>query len=425
MQTTVSKLIISCRRFWQKKDGGVLVYAAIAMPIFLGVVGLSVDTSIWYQSKRAAQAAADAAALAMAHEGVRTGDPDTMLLSATESAADNGFETSNGDTISFNSPPSSGDYAGSASEVEVVVERNVSGFLSRILGPDIVTVAARAVATTGSAGVGDGCIWTMDPSGAGALTVTGNAQINIGCGIHVNSSDSVALSQGGASCVNASSITVVGGASGNCLNPEPAEGVAAQGDPLATMHGSVSASIAGCDPADYTAKNNKTLRLAPGCYSGNITAKPGGTLIFQSGDFVLDDATLDFKGDVSSEVGGVSFYVTENSDEPITVNSQADIHLVAQDSGPMAGMLFYQGPDSLGGIEHTINGGADLYLEGIVYFSKDDFKINGGSSANQSPTYLIANRVKFAGGTEFGNYEGSAGESSPYLGASTGVTLVE
>lgn len=431
MNSPVSKLVISCRRLWQEKDGGVLAYTAIILPILLGSAGLSVDISIWYQAKRSAQSAADAAALAMAHESVRTDDLDTMELSAMELAAENGFEAARGDMIALNSPPSSGAYAGSSSAVEVIVRRTVPGFLSRVLVPGDVTVSARAVATTGTSGPGDGCLWTMDPDGSGALTVTGNADVNIGCGIFVNSSDDTALRQSGASCVNASSISVVGGASGSCLNPDPAEGAAAQSDPMASMHASVGPGLAGipdtsgCDDGNHTAKNNKTVTLTPGCYSGNIAAKPGGTLIFSPGIYTLDNATLDFKGDV--EGNGVSFYVTENSNQPITINSQANVYLVAPDEsyGPMAGVLFYQDPDSAGGIEHTINGGADLYLEGIVYFAKDNFTINGGSSANQSPTYLMANRIKFAGGTEFGNYEGSTGQSNPYLGSSGQVSLVE
>ena len=409
MSSPVSKTIVWCRRFWREKEGGVLAYTAIILPILLGSAGLSVDIGMWYQARRSAQSAADAAALAMAYESVRTGNLDTMELTAMEMAAENGYEAAKGDMIAFNSPPSSGVYAGSSSAVEVIVQRTVPGFLSRILVPGDVTVSARAVATTGTTGPGDGCLWTMDPDGSGALTVTGNADVNIGCGIYVNSSDDTALSQGGASCVNASSISVVGGASGSCLNPEPVEGVSPQSDPMASMHASVGPGVAGipdtsgCDDDDHEAKNKDTLTLTPGCYSGTIAAKPGGTLIFSPGLYTLDNATLDFKGDV--EGNGVSFYVTENSTQPITVNSQASVNLVAPDEsyGPMAGVLFYQDPDSAGGIEHTINGGADLYLEGIVYFGKDNFKINGGSSANQSPTYLIANRIKFAGGTEFGN----------------------
>lgn len=432
MNSPVSKLIVSCCRLWQEKDGGVLAYTAIILPILLSSAGLSVDISIWYQARRSAQSAADAAALAMAHESVRTGNLDTMELSAMEMAAENGLEAAKGDTIAFNSPPTSGSYAGSSSAVEVIVQRTVPGFLSRILVPGDVTVSARAVATTGTTGPGDGCLWTMDPDGSGALTVTGNADVNIGCGIYVNSSDDAALSQSGASCVTASSISVVGGASGNCLNPDPVEGVSAQSDPMASMHASVGPGMAGipdtsgCDDEDHTAKNNKTVTLTPGCYSGNISAKPGGTLIFSPGIYTLDNATLDFKGDVEGD--GVSFYVTETSAQAITVNSQANIDLVAPDEsyGPMAGVLFYQDSDNPGGVTHTINGGADLYLEGIVYFAKDDFTINGGSSADQSPTYLIANRIKFAGGTEFGNYEGSAGQSNPYLGSAGGhVTLIE
>jgi Putative Flp pilus-assembly TadE/G-like len=432
MYTAVSKLIVSCRRFWQERDGGVLVYFAIALPVLLGVSGLAVDISSWYGTRRSAQAAADAAAVAMAYESVRTGDPGTMLLAATDAAEDNGYEASKGDEITLNSPPTSGAFAGSSTEFEAIVQRNVPGFLSRILIPGDVTVAARAVATTGlPPGPGDGCLWTLAPTGSGALTVTGNADINIGCGIFVNSNDDTALDQGGASCVNASSVSVVGGASGSCLNPDAVEGFRARRDPMASMRASVSPGLAdipstsGCDSSDHIAKNKKTVVLDPGCFSGNISASPGGTLVFNPGIYTLDNASLDFKGNV--EGNGVSFYVTENSNQPISINSQANVNLVAggEAYGPMAGVLFYQDPNSVGGIEHMINGGADLYMEGIVYFPKDDFTFNGGSSANQSPTYLIANRVKFAGGTEFGNYEGSAGQSNPYLGSGARVTLVE
>lgn len=59
------------QRFGEDNHGGVLVYTALALPILLGISGLSVDVGTWCASKRVAQAAADSGALAAALEVMR------------------------------------------------------------------------------------------------------------------------------------------------------------------------------------------------------------------------------------------------------------------------------------------------------------------------------------------------------------------
>ncbi len=59
------------KRFGKDAHGGVLVYTALALPILLGVAGLSVDVGFWYAAKRVTQASADAGALAAALEVMR------------------------------------------------------------------------------------------------------------------------------------------------------------------------------------------------------------------------------------------------------------------------------------------------------------------------------------------------------------------
>ena len=59
------------QRFGKDTHGGVLVYTAFMLPVLLGISGLSVDAGTWYASKRVAQAAADAGALAAALEVMR------------------------------------------------------------------------------------------------------------------------------------------------------------------------------------------------------------------------------------------------------------------------------------------------------------------------------------------------------------------
>jgi hypothetical protein len=87
-------------------------------------------------------------------------------------------------------------------------------FFMRILRINSVTVSARAVAGTPTAGLA--CIWLMAPSGTG-LSLQGSYDIEApNCGIYVNSPSSNAIKvTGGGGTVNAAFIDVVGTASGN------------------------------------------------------------------------------------------------------------------------------------------------------------------------------------------------------------------
>jgi hypothetical protein len=149
---TKSKLFAACARLWKDKAGGVMAYTALALPVLMGVSGLSVDIGSWYMNKRIAQASADAGAIAAGLEVMR----DTMAGGsgvsygvlyqvATTSAGENGYDASGGDTIQINNPPTSGAFAGSSEHVEVIVRRPAQVFLAGVLFDETVTVAGRAV----------------------------------------------------------------------------------------------------------------------------------------------------------------------------------------------------------------------------------------------------------------------------------------
>ena len=73
MRLAKPKPIEAFARLWKDKRGGVMIYTAIALPVLLGVSGMSVDIGSWYADRRAAQVVADAGALAGAVEILRTG----------------------------------------------------------------------------------------------------------------------------------------------------------------------------------------------------------------------------------------------------------------------------------------------------------------------------------------------------------------
>src|SRR5437016_3377525 len=114
------------------KRGVVLLTAVGMMFVLLAFVGLAFDVGYLQWSRRRAQTAADAAALAAAWAVVE-GDPVTT--SGQNSSADNGYKDStNGVTVTINKPPSSGSYTSDATAVEAVISQDAPSFFMRVLG---------------------------------------------------------------------------------------------------------------------------------------------------------------------------------------------------------------------------------------------------------------------------------------------------
>jgi Flp pilus assembly protein TadG len=125
------------RNFLKDRRGGVLIYVAIALPVFLGISGLAVDVSVWHAHKRHIQTIADAGAVAGASELVRmieaSNRNDLADTAAREDATASGAKVS--DQITVNIPPTAGDYAGATNAVEVIVTRDAPSLLSRLVEP--------------------------------------------------------------------------------------------------------------------------------------------------------------------------------------------------------------------------------------------------------------------------------------------------
>ena len=213
---------------------------------------------------------------------------------------------------------------------------------------------------------------------------------------------------------------MVGGYSGNCIDPPPDTGMSLVNDPFGSL---APPTYGGCDStANIKANNGETVDMVPGVYCGKITVSSGGTMNFDEGLYVLDGASLTIHGTVTGD--GVTFYLTPSSGQSdnITVNAGAVVTLTAPDSGGMAGVLFYQDRAAPAGVNHNFTGQASMTLEGILYFPNQDLLFAGGSAIEPSATFIVANTVDFSGNTEINNVEGSVVESNPQL---TEVTLLE
>lgn len=412
-------------RFWREKSGGVMIYVALTLPILLGAAGLAVDVGFWYENKRVAQSAADAGAIAGALEVMRLNqDPDQppiteadILNVALASGEENGFDAGQGDSIQVHYPPASGAYSGAGDAVEVIVRQPAATYLAGFLFHGNPSVAARAVAVVD---VNDTCIWGLNPTAMNTVKVSGGAQVNLPCGIMSNSNDPTdSIGVDGSGCVYATKIKAAGGTSGGCMHPNALENVNQIKDPLRNTE---PPSYGGCDvTSNVRVQSGDAVVLDAEANGGQLVIcskidVTGGSLDFTPGEYILDGAAVNFSGGVINGTD-VSFYITENAGQGDSISITADsaVDLSAPWDGPNPGVLFYQdrnGPDN---ISHSIAGGANMNLEGILYFPKATLKFAGGTTIDPVTTLIIADTVEFTGHTDVGDFDGSSISANPNL----------
>jgi Flp pilus assembly protein TadG len=384
------RLFATCRQLATDKRGNTAILFALAMPIFVGMVGLGVETGIWYYKQRTLQTAADVAAIAGAVEKRSGNGYTTIRNAATAEAAEHDWTSAQG-TITVNNPPTSGNYVGNTNAVEVLLTMPATRYFSSIFSTSTVTEHARAVAQT-SVG-GEACILGLDPTAGGAVTFTGNNLTFLnGCNVMSNSLSPSALIVNGSADVTAPCAMAAGGVQfddGLTLTQctEPQTGVPPATDPFKTV-----AEPAVSGPCLSLPSGNGAETLSPGryCGGGNLkgvkTFSPG-TYIFDGGDFRIN-AGADVTG------SGVTMYMANNATTDF--NGTANINLSAPTSGTYKGILFF-GSRTNAYNSNKFNGNASSQLTGALYFPAQDVQFLGNFSGANGCLRVVARTVKFTG----------------------------
>ena len=161
-----------------KQRGYVLFTMAASMIAIFAFVGLVVDVGNAELVRRQAQAAADAGAKAAALE-IGADATSSIATAAKQDTSNNGFTDAPNSSactstpvadgcvkVTVNHPPTSGSYSSNNSYAEVIVTKTVSTYFMGIVGYPTMTISARSVGGTGTAG---GCIYALDPSAQDAV----------------------------------------------------------------------------------------------------------------------------------------------------------------------------------------------------------------------------------------------------------------
>lgn len=378
-----------------REKGAVVAYMAIIMPVMLGGLGLAIDNGRLYSVRRQMQTAADATALAAAHEW-RNQNYENYAAVAKEDALLNGFDENEGVEIDVNVPPLSGPRAGDGNYVEVIIREEVPLYFMRAFNKPATVVESRAVAGLVPA---DACVYILDPTASKALSVGGSARLTLeGCGVHVNSNSSSAATTNGGGMVTATAVGVVGNYTGSGFFPTPQTGVYQAPDPLKDLPAPPSAGCTFIEPLVI----QDTQVLNPGNYCGGIQITSQGHVTLNPGMYVLNGGGLDVQAGATLIGDGVTFYNTAGggySFEPVEFMSNSTTQLSAPTSGTYKGILFFQDRSipTANNKPNKFAGTPDTEFRGTLYFPLGDVDYVGTSGTVAQETMLLARTAEFHG----------------------------
>jgi hypothetical protein len=419
----------------------------VAATVVMGFAGLATEAGFWYNIRRDAQNAADAAAYAGA---VRLGFSGNVLElgdaakltqiqnTGRDLTSRNGYtHASDNNTVDVNWPPVSGAYAGNTNAVQVVITQQRPRLMSALF----MSGAAQQLQVTGVAALhnlGSPCILALSDG----LIIGGNTTLMApGCLIASNSTDRRSINFNGVSrTIDAAYLTTAGGCDGcdaavtpggtsipysthgsgvdnpfdwadnvtppalSCSGAGSTEGPIYGGTTTATLANNTSVST-----NYYVICNN--WRINP----NTTTTLPGpGTYFFYGTDLDVQ-GTLNWTcgsmaGCSTSTLGGPGVtlaFVRDNNGHVGTFdsNSTAIIDLKAPGSGygPYPGLVIYrqQGTNESGLVNNaiSINGSnTSTRLAGGVYSRNGDVVFLGNADIAQTGCLIVVGgKVELSG----------------------------
>jgi hypothetical protein len=377
-----------------KERGTVLIIAAIMLPVLLAGLGLVIDNGQAYDMKRRLQSAADAGAMAAAHQ-LRRGDKTKFQTAALDDIKENGF-TSSDTQISILNPPKTGKRAGDKDFVEIVLRHEAPLFFMKPFYNSQFMVEARSI---GGLRYTESCVIALNKTASAALLVSGTADVDISvCAAQVNSNASNAARSNGGGVIKAARFEVVGNYTGSGFQPTPLTGMDNVTDPLASLAAPSMSKCNGKKTAGTIVKNNTTLN--PGTYCGGITVQSGGVATLNKGIYVLGGGGLVVQGGGTIKGDEVVFYNTGSPYAPIEFSGGAIGQLSAPKDGTYKGILFFGDRTITDNKSNIITANSDSYFTGALYFPSTKLTFIGTSDVKSQKLLMIADTIEFQGNTK-------------------------
>jgi Flp pilus assembly protein TadG len=399
------------RRLATNTAANISILAGLTFIPFTIAVTAAVDLANAIRIKSSLQAAADAGVLAAATalaSGYGDTDKERIAMDAFFANVSpqlmKAFPADPEVTIDF-----------TTQTVHMNVSVDTDQLLTNLITDSItIGVEATAVADQGS----PVCLMAINPTAWKSLNIQGTADVSaIACAVQVNSDHEEALRQSGGSGAEAESFCVHGNYSGSNYTPTPRRYCNAEQDPLAAQFAidlaALNPDAMGCRP-DHPKLNASASEISmppstdsgKGAYCGQVRVENNQRIILQPGVHVFRDGGINVTaGGELWGTEGVTILLTGDATTRWVNQAGADINITGPASGPFAGIVLAQVPESIPSPNiNTIIGGGYMNFNGIVYFPTQALKItgNGDIGADSAQFAIMADTIDIEGnGTLF------------------------
>ena len=381
------------RRFFRDRRGNfAFTFALTILPIMFSA-GLALDYSVIQLERWKLQETADSSAFYAVKELEKAGKTESDLEKDAGDVVESNFNIEGFVEVKLDK---------NANLLTVHLTKEYDPTFLKLLHPDPVTIGVEAQVTYNEVYTGAKCFVSLSETGKGVFNLNGNAVIDAPtCGVQVNSnsSDAVDLNGSGTEIQSQSNCFVGGVQSGlSRIQPPPEQECPVLPDPFDEY---TLPTVGSCDYYDKKINANSIAILLPGVYCGGLSIGSGATVTFLPGLYIIKNGEFKTTGSAILLGDGVSFFFTGN-DIAVNFSGGTTYHLVAMDSGPIAGFIFFFDPNSDTSQASAISGNSYTYFEGILYFGRRDLTVNGEGTVNADSPFsvLFANTITLNGNAD-------------------------
>lgn len=377
----------------QDVRGVITVQVAIALPALFCVAGVAVDYATNSYIKAELQSAGDAAALAGAREFSLASATQAGITSVVKRNIDLQADHSRGPVTSTVAVDLKKNF------VTVDLELAWTPFFAHFLARDITPVHAHSQARLLVANTKI-CVLTLNPQDGNSFYLNDRAQlIANGCGVFANSIDSSAMRLDMDSRMSAAVICSAGGvkvAKQYYVSPVPTTDCPQIPDPLANRQ---PPEFSGCDFTNLVI-NNELRTLTPGVYCG-LEIKGSSHVTFSSGTYVINAKAFKVSDTAVIEGENVGFYLAGDK-AVLDFSGNATVRLSGPESGPLAGLLFFEDRNAPLKRKHRINSAHTESLVGTIYLPRGLLYIDPNAAVAQQSAYtaIVAYQLQLEQGPE-------------------------
>lgn len=401
--------------FITDRRGGVIVLAALLLPMLLMLVGGTINLGLLMLMDTKLQAATDAAAIAIAKELQLSNDmPDeTRMIEVAKAVILQklGISESEVTLRAWGEDR--------AAEIVIEAQQHVHGFiLGSMLTPTDTLTASAAAQVIGKVPV---CVIGLDESSQGTLRLEKEARMTgNNCAVYSNSSHPNGIKSKDSALLHAALICSAGGADGGKGNfdPIPLTDCPVLEDPLADRpapqvgecmphgggagggegeSGKKSKSGGSCGGAFSVDSGEHTLE--PGTYCGGIHVGGTARVNLNPGLYVIKDGPLEVteQGELSGEY--TSFYLT-GAGAVFTFSTETTVSLGAMADGTLAGLLFFEDRSNPLGQSSEIYSNNTRNLLGTIYLSRGRIFIGADAPIADESAYtaIVVQKLELEAG---------------------------